>query len=291
MICIASATEHIAPTVIAANLALAWMSAPPQPGAPRPRLTLADAAVAFPQAARLLKPLASSSQEVHIVIPEIDAERCTRCGRCAELCVYGAIAVADGRVAVFAELCVGCGRCARGCPERAIREVPRLAGRVERGRVGSMTLLQGLSEPGVFDAAPVQRAVARAASQRPGDITILIAPTGVGRCAAEALRRADYALLAVEPSARGLRGLRALAGLARDTLSRRVGVAMVGAGAHNADMETFCREHNLPILLRFDDAETLRAAWTQDAPLAADRPELGAAFAALAERLAEEAAR
>lgn len=284
-ITIASAADRAAPTAIAASLALAWMSAPPRPGAPRPRLTLADAVVASPQAARLLKPLAGGAQEVHSVIPEVDLERCTRCGRCAELCAYGAIAVVHGRVAVFAELCVGCGRCARGCPEQAIRETPLLAGRVERGRVGSMTLLWGVAEPGVFDAAPLQRAMQRTAGQRPGDVALLIAPTGIGQRAAEALRWADVALLVADDSARGLRGLRALTSLARDTLGRRVGAALLG---QSDAAETYCRERDLPVLLRLPDAATLQAAWAQGLPLATLTTEHSAAFAALAGRLAEE---
>ncbi len=290
MICVASATDHAAPTAIAASLALAWMSAPPRPGASRPRLILADAAVESPQAARLLKPLSGGGQEVYTVIPEVDMEHCTRCGRCAELCVYGAIVVVDGRVPVFAELCLGCGRCARGCPERAIREIPRLVGKGERGRGGAMLRLQGLVEPGVFDPAPGQRAGRRAVDQRSGNVTILIAPPGVGRHTAEVLRGADYVLLAVDSSARGLRGLRALASLARESLGHRVGAALVGEGVHNVEIETFCRERGLPMLAHLANVEALRAAWAQGAPLTIAAPDLSAVFTTLAERLAEEAA-
>lgn len=50
----------------------------------------------------------------------IDAERCTGCGVCVELCQLGAISLVADQAHVSEELCNGCGLCLDGCPENAV---------------------------------------------------------------------------------------------------------------------------------------------------------------------------
>ncbi len=50
----------------------------------------------------------------------IDAERCTGCGRCVEVCPAGTISLAEGRAAVTGERSLSCGHCAAVCPAEAI---------------------------------------------------------------------------------------------------------------------------------------------------------------------------
>ena len=63
----------------------------------------------------------------------LDAEACTRCGRCAKLCPFDAIDAPPKRSVRFvAEKCWGCGICRTGCQAEAIslvdrREVPAVA--------------------------------------------------------------------------------------------------------------------------------------------------------------------
>jgi len=48
----------------------------------------------------------------------VDASRCTRCGKCVEVCPTGAIEMQD--VPKFTSACTGCFACINNCPERAI---------------------------------------------------------------------------------------------------------------------------------------------------------------------------
>lgn len=61
------------------------------------------------------------------VIARVDAEKCTWCGKCAEVCEYGAISetgkVNKQTAFVNQATCVGCGICAPVCPEDAIEIV------------------------------------------------------------------------------------------------------------------------------------------------------------------------
>lgn len=58
-------------------------------------------------------------------IPEVDIDKCTGCGTCAESCHINAVALAPGAdgdeiAAVNNELCIGCGACASACPTGAL---------------------------------------------------------------------------------------------------------------------------------------------------------------------------
>ena len=84
-----------------------------------------DCDVEEPNAALFLKPVFEQREEVGILIPEIDFNKCTYCGRCAEVCPEGAIEMTRefelssddihddmiGEYHIFMGPCERCGRC------------------------------------------------------------------------------------------------------------------------------------------------------------------------------------
>jgi len=56
------------------------------------------------------------------VVPSINEERCTSCGRCEEVCAFGAIRV-DGAARIDPDRCTGCGLCLSVCPVDAITQI------------------------------------------------------------------------------------------------------------------------------------------------------------------------
>jgi len=63
---------------------------------------------------------------------KIDESRCSRCGRCAEICPAGAITGAQGAFQIERERCVNCYYCMHICPEQAILEDPSAMNRFIR---------------------------------------------------------------------------------------------------------------------------------------------------------------
>ncbi len=55
----------------------------------------------------------------------LDADACTLCGRCAEVCPVGAVSMQPGPA--FSKACVGCWACFNACPENALRMGSKLA--------------------------------------------------------------------------------------------------------------------------------------------------------------------
>ncbi len=55
----------------------------------------------------------------------VDAQRCTGCGACVEICPTGALYLVDGKAAVDNSLCRGCEACLGVCPVEALALVAR----------------------------------------------------------------------------------------------------------------------------------------------------------------------
>ncbi len=56
-----------------------------------------------------------------VVTLELDAEKCTGCGVCTEVCPHGVFVVEDGQARIVdRDACIECGACALNCPEGAL---------------------------------------------------------------------------------------------------------------------------------------------------------------------------
>ncbi|MEW5748281.1 MAG: CoB--CoM heterodisulfide reductase iron-sulfur subunit A family protein [Candidatus Thermoplasmatota archaeon] len=91
-----------------------------------PRLIDESISQALAAAARVNTVLSKPFIEAEGVVSEVDPEKCIACGRCEELCEYGAPRVEEVSPGVFKSkineaLCKGCGSCAVACCSRAIR--------------------------------------------------------------------------------------------------------------------------------------------------------------------------
>jgi pyruvate formate lyase activating enzyme len=57
-----------------------------------------------------------------------DVFRCTRCGRCIEVCPHNASVKQENEIGISRELCQGCGACVAQCPSEARQLVGRTVG-------------------------------------------------------------------------------------------------------------------------------------------------------------------
>ncbi len=55
-----------------------------------------------------------------VVTLALDAEKCTGCGMCAEVCPHGVFEVGRKAEIVDRDACMECGACARNCPVGAL---------------------------------------------------------------------------------------------------------------------------------------------------------------------------
>jgi MinD superfamily P-loop ATPase len=272
-------------TTVAVSLALSLAAGEPQAEA---KPLLVDCDVEEPNAALFLEgelpPLAAwERREVGQMIPQVDLDKCTCCGRCAEVCQYNAIAVAGGNVLVFPELCHGCGSCTLNCPEQAIREVLDVTGSIERAQGGSIDFAQGTMNVGEPMAVPIIRQLKEwVVPTDPGSRRVILdAPPGTACPVVESMMGADVVLLVTEPTPFGLHDLRMAVQVARDELGLPVGVVVNRDGVGDRGVDEYCSEESIPILLRIPLDRRIAEAYSEGKPLVEALPDWKGLFVEL----------
>lgn len=146
-------------------------------------------------------------EDVKVPKPVWVEDKCTGCGKCAEVCNYNAIAVIKGRVLIFNELCHSCGACTYVCPEDALPEASFVIGQVDADESkapfyfgqGVLNIGEALA-PNVVQALKQHMAV--------DAINILDSAPGTACPVVKALEGADVAVLLTEPTPFGLNDLK-----------------------------------------------------------------------------------
>jgi MinD superfamily P-loop ATPase len=285
IVAIASGKGGTGKTTVATSLALSVAATAPG-DAERPLFL--DCDVEEPNAALFLKPALTSREEVGIFIPQVDLNRCTYCGRCAEVCVWHAIAVVKEKVLVFPELCHGCGSCTLNCPEGAIHEVLNVMGTLESGPAGPMEFGQGTMDVGQAMSVPIIRQLKKKHPATGNDerVVILDAQPGTSCPVVETMRDADFVLMVTEPTPFGLHDLRLAVQVARDELGLPVGVVVNRDGIGDEGVEEYCSAEGIPILMRIPLDRQIAEAVSEGQALVEALPEYRAAFRELYRRIA-----
>ena len=274
LITIASGKGGTGKTTIAVNLALSIEGS----------VRLLDCDVEEPNCHIFLRPEIRSIETVEMPVPLIDAEKCTACGKCAEICQYNALATLKTETLVFAELCHGCGGCALICPEGAITETGREVGVVERGRADHIEFVHGRLRVGEAMSPPLIRAVRRHAGN--DAVTIIDSPPGTSCPVIAALKNSDYVVLVTEPTPFGLHDLT----LAVDTVRQMgmpFGVVINRADVGDDRVRDYCTEQRISVLLEIPDDRRIAEAYSRGQPMVEALPDLRRDFLSLMERIRE----
>lgn len=275
VIAIASGKGGTGKTTAAVNLA--WLLA--QNGRPVQYL---DCDAEEPNGAIFLKPAMDRTEAVFAEVPEVNLDTCTGCGKCGELCQYGAIVSIGGHVLTFETLCHSCGGCMQICSAGAITEKKIEIGTVEQGRAGGIDCVQGRLKIGsVRTPAVIGRTKAK---MNPEAIKIVDAPPGTACPAVEAVRGADRVLLVTEPTPFGLHDLKLAVEMVRQ-LSLPFAVMINRADAGDERVETYCEEQGIPILLRLPEDRRIAEVYSEGGIILERLPEYQKEFAQMGERI------
>jgi MinD superfamily P-loop ATPase len=261
IISVASGKGGTGKTLVATSLALSLSD--------NYKVQLLDCDVEEPNANILLHLAVNQRQPVYIPIPTVDEAKCTYCGKCAEVCAYNAIAVVKEKVLVFPELCHGCGSCSYLCPDSAITEEGREVGVVERGDSGNLELIQGKLNVGEAMAPPVIREVKKYID--PANIVIIDVPPGTSCPVVEAVEESDFCLLVTEPTPFGLNDLSLAVEVVRK-LGISCGVVINRVGIGGEEVERYCHQEGIPILLRIPLDRNIAMLYSQGTPLIEGMP-------------------
>ena len=225
--------------------------------APKGNNILLDCDVEAPNAHIALKPESLSTEPVHKLIPQIDRNLCTYCGKCAQECRYNAISVfnhkalAQQNILVFPNLCHACGVCSAVCPEKAITEIKHQIGTINFGNLpdGGGKFANGELKIGSALATPIIENLKKKYLNEPWDIVILDSPPGASCAVVETLKNTDFVILVTEPTPFGLHDLLIAIQLVKN-MGIKAGIVINRDGIGNIDLEKISKEQNLPILMR-----------------------------------------
>ena len=217
-------------------------------------------------------------------MPEVEEGKCDFCGRCQEVCAYNAIVVIKDNVLTFPELCHGCGGCALFCPPKAITEKKRETGRIETGRAGKVTFVQGKLNIGEAMPTPVIRAIKNRLDR--SKTVIIDAPPGTSCPMIESIKKSDFCLLVTEPTPFGLNDLELAVGVAR-RLNLPVGVVINRAGAGDDKVRDYCGREEIPLLMEIPLSRRFAKAYSEGKTLVAADNGLRKKFRELFERIVD----
>ena len=204
----------------------------------------------------LLKP---EVRETHVfragLVPVIGESACVRCGECAGVCRFDAVARgAEGVPSIDADACEGCGVCAALCPAHAIEMEPRLCGEwyessTARGTMFHARLLPGGENSGRL-VAEIRRAARNYAEASGAERILLDGPPGIGCPVISAMTGVDLAVAVTEPTVSGLHDLNRTLELARQF---EIECAVVlNKSDLNREMaartRNFCTEHGVDVI-------------------------------------------
>ena len=270
IISVASGKGGTGKTTIAVNLALALAKDEEK------NVQFLDCDVEEPNAHLFFKPIIVNSESVEIPVPKVDEKKCNYCGKCAEVCVFNAIAVTKNKVLIFPGLCHGCGACTLFCPEKAISEQGREIGILEEGKSGSISFIHGRLNIGEPMAPPIIKKIKKKSKEdysgnKDNDITnhhitLIDAPPGTSCPVIESIKDSDYTILVTEPTPFGLHDL-ILAVEVLQKLKIPHGVVLNKCDIGDHKVEKYCKKNNIPLLLFIPMDKDIAVAYSKGIPI------------------------
>ncbi len=251
----------------------------------RRETVLADLDVEAPNDHILLSVDLANDEEVYVMVPFFDYEKCTGCGVCARVCSEGAILMGrDRKPFLLPRLCSGCRACYFACPFKAITEGKRLIGHtyethVERG--GGFKLVTGVLNEGEESSFPVVLAARERAVRAWNDVLLVDTAAGTGNSVGAALDGSDLIIAVTEPTPLGAHDLDLILELAEYTKAETwVVLNRAGIGDEKVVMEAL-NKHKAKLVAKIPFTRDITESYVKGVPIVEYNPESPASKAIL----------
>ncbi len=274
IISIASGKGGTGKTTVATNLAVSLES----------DVQVLDCDVEEPNSHLFIQPIVEDVLTITTPVPEVDMEKCSLCGKCADICQFNAIVVIGETVLPFHELCHSCGGCVEVCPEKAITETERELGIIEKGHRNGLEFIHGKLRVGEAMSPPLIRKVRE--YTRPGTLTIIDAPPGTSCPVIASMKDADFVLLVTEPTPFGLHDLKLAVGAVK-ILGIPHGLVINRSDMGNDQVKTYAQEEDVPILMEIPFDRKIAEAYSRGNMIVEAMPEWKEKFVELYQRIEE----
>ncbi|MCK5450092.1 ATP-binding protein [Candidatus Pacearchaeota archaeon] len=170
------------------------------------KVLLIDADVDCPNDDIILSIKLKKIKDVETMIPEIDKDKCIKCGKCSQVCRENAIVQIRGEFPILVpEQCNGCKSCKIVCPVNAINEAKQKIGEISIGKKGNITLISGKIKPGIEESSLIVHAIKKYIKAKEKEFDYIIIDTAAGtHCPViAALLDVDLGIAVTEPTPLG----------------------------------------------------------------------------------------
>lgn len=177
------------------------------------KVILCDCDVECPNDFLILNQELKNSKPIYQEYPELDKEKCNKCGLCSEICKEHAIFWIKDKYPMFIyDLCTGCGACWLVCPTKAIKTRKEIAGESFVNKINNnFWLITGRSKPGISETGPIVREVKdraiRFAQDNKVDYLLIDTSPGAHCNVIQALLNCDNVYAVTEPTPLGAHDL------------------------------------------------------------------------------------
>lgn len=260
IISVASGKGGTGKTIIATSLALSVLE----------DVQLLDCDVEEPNAEIFIKPRINNKESAMVFVPQIDANKCVLCGRCARMCAFNAIAIIPNNVLIFQELCHSCGVCQYFCSTKAISEIKKELGIIEIGQKNHIQFIKGQLNIAEAIPIPIIKAVKKHIVH--DKLVIIDAPPGTSCPMIESTKNSDFCLLVIEPTPFGLSDL-ILTVEVLQKLKIPYGVIINRADIGDEKTEQYCELNNIPILMKIPFRREIALAYAKGITITEAFPE------------------
>ena len=274
IISIASGKGGTGKTTVATNIALSIKN-----------VQFFDCDVEEPNANIFLKSKIIDSEDVKVNYPTILKNKCNYCGKCSEFCAYNAIAVVPSNILVFPELCHSCIGCELVCPNNAIDWTDRSVGIIKHGQSNGIDFYEGLLTEGEMQAIPVIKSLKKKINKNKN--VIIDSPPGTSCPVIESISGSDYCILVTEPTPFGFHDLKLAVAVVKH-LKIPFGVIINRDGIGNDRVDSYCKNENIPILLKIPEKQKIAYLYSKGISLVNESHEWHEMFGLVFNRIQEE---
>ena len=248
-----------------------------------PKAFLIDADVEEPNVHVFLRPRIEKKEAVYRMVPGVEGEKCSFCGKCKEICRFNAISVFQQVILIFPEMCHGCYGCVEVCPEGCLHPGQRLVGFLYTGQGKGVRMAYGALEVGEPMPSPLIKSLKKNFLKIEKH-TIIDCPPGASCPVLESMKGVDFCLLVTEPTPFGLHDLKQVYGAVK-ALGIPAGVIINRAGESYEPLYRFLEEENLSLLLEIPHRREIAEGYARGKTLLEIDPAFGETFRTLWTRI------
>lgn len=244
-------------------------------------VTLVDCDAEEPNDSAFIKGKLLETIPVSQLVPMIDEEKCTYCGKCFEYCNYNAIFfLPESRIIkVTEDLCHGCGACSYACQYGAIIEKEVILGEVNRYMVSSHSeMIEARMKVGVYSSVSVIKKAIKVASD--AEIVLMDAPPGTSCPFIQTVDKADYVVLVTEPTPFGLSDLKQSVETLK-IMDKPYGVIINRANLGDDGVYRYIQKENIPLLMSIPFERNIATVYSKGALLCEEQPSWQQCFSKL----------